>query len=96
MKANMSKRLVPGVLTAAAMMTAVVALPPTGATAEAAAPVTTLVFDKNPADPTRSTLSVYKGASPSRNRSGPGPASVSRTSVSATRDGFRTATGRSS
>ncbi|MEU9095393.1 L,D-transpeptidase [Streptomyces sp. NPDC048428] len=56
----MSKRLVPGVLAAAALTTAVVALPPTGATAEAVAPVTTLVFDKNPADPTRSTLTVYK------------------------------------
>jgi hypothetical protein len=50
------------VMTALALAPAALAGDPAGAEAEAAAPTaTTLVFDKNPDDPTDSTLSVHRG-----------------------------------
>ncbi|MET9778532.1 L,D-transpeptidase [Streptomyces sp. NPDC006367] len=54
--------LVAGTVAAAlALAPAAVAQSPTGAPAAAAAPATTLVFDKNQTTPTDSRLSVYKG-----------------------------------
>ncbi|MFI5571663.1 L,D-transpeptidase family protein [Streptomyces sp. NPDC051740] len=52
-----------GLLTAWAVMTALALTPAalTGDPAGAEAPATTLVFDKNPDDPTDSTLSVHRG-----------------------------------
>ncbi|MFB7917104.1 L,D-transpeptidase family protein [Streptomyces sp. NPDC056061] len=55
-----NKQLVLGSLAAAALMTAVL-LPSVTPPAQAAAAATTLVFDKNPQNHTRSKLDVYKG-----------------------------------
>ncbi|MGC4944944.1 L,D-transpeptidase [Streptomyces sp. DT224] len=54
------KPLVHGVLITAALAATVVAPPSAAATAEAAAPATALVFDKNPKAPGDSRLLVYR------------------------------------
>ncbi|MFI2504392.1 L,D-transpeptidase [Streptomyces sp. NPDC018972] len=64
---NANKGSLRDLMTAWAVMTALALTPaaltgdPAGGRAEAATPATTLVFDKNPDDPTDSTLSVHRG-----------------------------------